>query len=221
MRCLQQVKASGFAHSLGSAIHWTTLSHSLSQQGQQKPLNNKSTQTPTDREADLDIDVKPGFDKTSQRLFFLLGGHQTIGKEHLPCISLCSLLDFSPPKFPMPSFDAPFGNSLSCLGCFTVSPICSDYRHTEWTGCSSAWLHVANVDWHLFTHPSTPWATTSVLKVLFLVLFCFLFNTHGLPENPSHDIMCSDTCIFMINRKSSLTAERSRRASICAEDTRG
>lgn len=142
-----------------------------------KPLNNKSTQTPTDWEADLDLDVKLGFDNTSQRFFFLLGGYQNIGKEHFPCIPLCSLLDFFPPEFPMPSFDAPFGNCLSCLGCFTVSPICSDYRHTEWTGCSSAWLYVANVDWH----PPAPWATTSVLKVLCsltisAVLFFYLIS---------------------------------------------
>lgn len=126
------------------------------------------------------------FDNASLRFFFLLGGHQNIRKG--TCIALCSLLDFPPAEFPMPSFDRPFGNGLGCLGCFTVSPICLDYRHTEWTGCGSAWLYVANMDWH----PPAPQAPTSVLKSLFpykfciFVLFCFFILTFMARLKISH-----------------------------------
>lgn len=125
--------------------------------GTTKPLNNKFTQTHTDQETDLDLNVKLGFDNASLR-FLSARWPPAFWKRTFLCISLGSLLAVSPAELPMLSFDRPFGNCLSCLGCFDVPPICLDYRHTEWTGCSSAWLYVANTDWH----QPAPGATSSV-----------------------------------------------------------
>lgn len=54
-----------------------------------KSLNNKSTQTATDREADLDLDVKLGFDNTSQRFFFCSVAIRILERNISPA-SLCA-----------------------------------------------------------------------------------------------------------------------------------
>lgn len=180
---------------------------------------SQSTQTPTDREADLDLDVKLGFDNTSQRLFlfcFFAWCPPEYWKETFPCISFRSLLDFSPPKSSISSIDGSFGSCLSRLRCFTVSPICSDYRRTERTGCSTAWL--CGTNWT--GTPPAPQAPAVVLEALCYfrnIFLCFyLPKFHSLPGNPSHHVKCNSTCTCLINRKSVLAAEESRRACICA-----
>lgn len=111
-------------------------------------------------------------------------------------ISLSSLPP--PPQLSNAGLDRPFGNCLGCLGCFTVSPICSDYMHTERTGRRTG-LAARHKCALAPTHPSGSHLVFKASCFAAVSVFTFL-NMPGLREKKFYVTVI---CVFMINRRPS------------------